>query len=231
MTREYKVRAFTDRQMKDVVARLRGRFLEAKDGLSAVQYYQALNWYEDAYDWIHDLAKKTGMQGYQVAAVVALLSPRTNWDINKKQAEVVCYAYHEWKTQGRGGQYEVPPVNTKQRRKAVERLLRTQSGIYDVSNGQKVISFYHNLMLQDTYHTTIDVWAWKSATGTPSPMYEDGRDRHISKVEYSQLIKAFAIATESLKVEGYSDLTPQKLQAILWVWERLRTQIPASREV
>jgi hypothetical protein len=137
------------------------------------------------------------------AGVIAALSPRTEWTINKQWAQtVISYAQI-------GRQYP-PKVSTKQRLDkawTIANLVNpTKEEILAILNGPKTQRFFLNI-IGDLQAVTIDIWAQRVATGRHSSRPPRGK-------HYDALERAYRKAANLLGAP------PRDVQAAVWVWVR-----------
>lgn len=93
-------------------------------------------WYWEANEFVKNLAQKYDLQEWKTASLVAVLSPLKSWELNKRITEEFI-----------NGKTDVH--FSKQVNKALE-ILRLdawgQPRIEAILQGQKTVSFYHNLL-------------------------------------------------------------------------------------
>jgi hypothetical protein len=164
-------------------------------------------WYTRAHEYALSLSERYNITLWQAAGVLAALSPGCNWERNKRDAEEVIAAYKRHDPLPLVGSY-----GRKNVRKC-ELILRGRP-VMSVLGGDKVISFYHNILdpLSPQF-VTIDRHAYDALQGSRTP--EDKRF-DIKHKRYRDAESAYTSVAASL------DLLPSQLQAIVWlVWRRL----------
>jgi hypothetical protein len=154
-----------------------------------------LEWYPNA----HVIATQLGNGDTRFgAALLAVLSPLQKWDKN------VDYAYH-------AVEYGWPYPGMTDKMNKVIRLLEGENPD-TVVKGEKVTSFYNNILDPYGPHVTIDRHAYDIAMGI---RHTDETRPSIGKKVYETLSRAYIDAAEELGI------APLSLQAITWVvWRR-----------
>ena len=162
---------------------------------SAAELEDGLTWYPNA----HDIANQLGNGDVKFgAALLAVTSPMQKWDRNVK------VAFH-------AVEYGDPYPGMRQTMDKVSRLLSGENPDTVVS-GQKVTSFYNNIVDPYGPHVTIDRHAYDIAVGK---RHTDKTRPSIGKGIYNALSKAYVEAANELGI------APLALQAITWVvWRR-----------
>ena len=159
-------------------------------------------WYPKA----HDHAVRIGSGNVEKGAgILAALSPAMGWDSNVEGA-------HHVANTGTPFHLQTGKNNNK--------ALRILGGEHplDVLGGQKVLSFYHNILNPDaTDHVTIDRHAHDIAVGKPFGQKGDQKaNLGISaKGRYDHFKEAYANAAEQSGIK-----IPNQLQAMTWVAHR-----------
>jgi hypothetical protein len=129
-----------------------------------------------------------------VAGVIAALSPRAQWSVNLRWTKAVIAA-------AKNGE-ECPNVHTTAMRAQAWRIANGENAL-DVLNGQKVRSFYSNIV-GDTNAVTVDVWATFVATGSKDA-------KQISTpTKYAVIVEAYRRAAKIIGV------APSTIQAVTW---------------
>jgi hypothetical protein len=168
---------------------------------------QGREWYMHAHEYARTLSERYGVTLWQAAGVLAALSPGCNWERNKAIAEELIAAYK------RGNPLPLVGSYGRKNVRKCERILRG-SPVMFVLGGDKVISFYHNILdpLSPSF-VTIDRHAYDALQGTRTP--EDKRFE-IKHKRYRDAESAYTSAAATL------GLLPSQLQATLWLtWRRL----------
>lgn len=155
---------------------------------------EGMEWYREAYAIACELVPEDPSRG---AGILAALSPLTSWPLNVRRAREVA------STGTTGG---LPASVAK-----AERIWQGEASL-DVLGGDKVLSFYRNIMGDDS-HVTVDRHAIDVACGRP--MTDAERALAIrGKAGYGRLADIYRAASQKY---GY---TPSQIQAIVWVWWR-----------
>lgn len=146
-----------------------------------------------------------------VVGVIAALSPNNKWERNTKDADTMIAAYL------RGDHVDVcrPSTYTKMRDKAwliIASMPDTDDEVMTILNGQKIVSFFKNIMGYDT--VTVDGHAYNIARYKRVTLTDD--DTNISKSVYLEMQEAYQRAAKRVGLKVY------QLQAITWVvWKRI----------
>jgi hypothetical protein len=168
-------------------------------------------WYARAKVAAHDIALRYDMPIRIVVGVMAALSPNNRWERNVKDAERLIKAYLE------GDDIESVSVSTynKMRAKAwsiLEAMPCDDQHVMRILNGQKIKSFFSNIMGHDT--CTIDGHARNIAFAERVGL-TDSRTT-IGKKLYQELQDAYVVAAHAHNLKAY------EMQAITWVvWKRI----------
>jgi len=160
------------------------------------------DWYQNANTWCQQVALKYNVPFDSVAGVVASLSPRKEWQLNKRIAIELIET-------GDCGQIKVF-VN-----KAKDCLEVTgDSKILSVLNGPKIKSFYLNIKYPGASdNVTIDRHAIAVALGRTASDSEQA----LSEKQYQFFKDCYIWTAETL------GLKPLMLQAITWeTWKRIK---------
>ena len=172
-----------------------------------------LEWYARALREAKHISKACGLPVSTVVGVMAALSPNNRWERNKVDAFSMCSAY----TKGMG--LDTFRVSTYFRMKVkawsiLEDSLTDDDAILDRLNGQKIRSFYSNIMGLD--EVTIDGHALNIARGYRENLTSD--KTNIGVRQYRELQEAYVRAAKRAKVR------PHEMQAITWtVWKRVHS--------
>lgn len=154
---------------------------------------EAMAWYGNAYNVARNLAAGSPYAVRQCAAVIAVLSPRMKWGQNVQAARDVIEAH------ARG--VSVESVKCPAFGRNVRAAYRILDGGQFVG-GPKTGAFYRAI-LGDPDAVTIDIWAWRAATGEDMP-------QSVRVSERAAVDAAYRRAAYRLGV------TPRDLQAIVW---------------
>ena len=170
-----------------------------------------IEWYARAKREAQYISQRLGLPVSTVVGVMAALSPNNRWERNKVDAFNLCSAYVKELTM-----YDIK-VSTYSRMKAkawsiLEDHLTSDDDILDRLNGQKIRSFYSNIMGLD--EVTVDGHALNIARGVRVGLTDDATN--IGKQLYRDLQAAYVRAAERAGVK------PHEMQAITWtVWKRV----------
>lgn len=170
-----------------------------------------IEWYARAKREAQSISRRLGVPVPTVVGVMAALSPNNRWERNKVDAFNMCSAYVEGLTMDA---FKVSTY-TKMKAKAwsiLEDHLSDDDDILDRLNGQKIRSFYSNIMGLD--EVTVDGHALNIARGYRVGLTDD--QTNIGKRMYRDLQGAYVRAAARAGVK------PHEMQAITWtVWKRV----------
>lgn len=172
-------------------------------------------WYVDAYRDCNRIAIDLDVPVHIVTGVVAALSPNNKWERNVTNARDLITAYMN------GDDIDSVKVSTyhSMKRKAWSILdaMPDHDEVIAILNGQKIVSFYRNIMGDDT--CTIDGHARNIAYGERVGLTDD--KTNIGIKEYRSLQDEYVMAAKRTRVNGRA-LKAFELQAITWVtWRRI----------
>lgn len=172
-------------------------------------------WYADAYRDCNRIAIDLDVPVHIVTGVVAALSPNNKWERNVTNARDLITAYMN------GDDIDSVKVSTyhSMKRKAWSILdaMPDHDEVIAILNGQKIVSFYRNIMGDDT--CTIDGHARNIAYGERVGLTDD--KTNIGIKEYRSLQDEYVMAAKRTRVNGRA-LKAFELQAITWVtWRRI----------
>lgn len=168
---------------------------------------QGLGWYDEAHRLAAHLGNRYGYHPAQVAAVIAALSPQTEWQENIKAAQLLL--------EGR-----TPRIQTARNISKAERVLLGESPetVFAPPNpkrptGHKVRAFFANIAdPTDPYPVTIDRHATDIALGR---RFSDSTRPVLDYVgSYDHVAEAYR------HVGKLYDLLPNQVQAITWIARR-----------
>jgi len=155
---------------------------------------RGIDWYQREYRWVANLAEDTGYNHEQVAAIAAVLSPRTRWDRAKSLTVLAVYGN------------DITGMALGRSVRKVEMILAGVDPAQVVS-GPKVTSFWHNLC-GDLDWVTIDTHAFTQASGRD---YNDGGAHFLDRWGvYGTYSEAFRTVAREV------GLLPAEFQAALW---------------
>jgi len=150
----------------------------------------------------------------QAVGVIAALSPGLNWGLNLLQAEEFI---REWAKGTRGNKLPIVGVYGYRNVKKSIRILDGERPL-DVLGGDKVRSFYANILDPTGMEVTIDRHAKGLALRSNSVKGATAEaDGIVTPAEYPYYAKHY------VKIADRLGLIPNQLQAICWVtWRRLK---------
>jgi membrane-bound lytic murein transglycosylase B len=170
-----------------------------------------IEWYARALREAQSISRKLGVPVSTVVGVMAALSPNNRWERNKVDAFNMCSAYVKGLYVG---DFKVSTY-FKMKVKAwsiLEDGLTDDDAILARLNGQKIRSFYSNIMGLD--EVTVDGHALNIARGYRVGLTDDSTT--IGKRMYRDLQGAYVRAAKRAGVK------PHEIQAITWtVWKRI----------
>lgn len=164
-------------------------------------YDEGMTWYNNAWDVCDYIAHKYDYTTYQIAGVMAVLSPAMVWNTNESAPERACILHRE------GVRAEAWPgfATYGNNRIKAQRIL---DGDWSGLSGRKIINFYGNIV-GVTDIVTIDRWAIRVALN--NPYLGENLITPSSQKAYDFLADAYIIAAN---MEG---INPCDMQAITWV--------------
>lgn len=165
------------------------------------QHGYGMQWYTIARDVGRELAEEFGTSLSVALGVIAALSPGNPWDRNLGDARLALSA-HAW---GRA----VPAKLGVYGRLNIEKCERILGGEppLEVLGGDKVTSFYRNLMGIEDGAVTVD----RHAKGAAKGVRGDKETTVSSPKEYRDLAEHYR------RVAGEVGIAPSQLQAVVWV--------------
>lgn len=170
---------------------------------TSAELVNASNWYAIAHKWCADVASAYGLTVSQVAGITAAMSPQISWGKNKLQTILLVQKL-------RNGEELTGLMAYKAN---VEKARRIYNGenVLDVLGGQKVRSFYGNLMLDDST-VTIDRHALHIA------LYGTGNEEKSGSIAPTD--KLYDIAQDAYKMAArILGIAPYNLQSITWTFK------------
>jgi hypothetical protein len=172
---------------------------------------EGILWYARAKVAAYEIALRHDIPVRIVVGVMAALSPNNRWERNVRDADRLIAAYLD------GDDIESVSVSTynKMRAKAwsiLEAMPADDQHVMRLLNGQKIISFFSNIMGHDT--CTVDGHARNIAFAERVGLTDNRTS--IGKKLYAELQDAYNVAAHSVGMKAY------EIQAITWVvWKRL----------
>lgn len=172
--------------------------------------YGAL-WYSEANRYARELSLEFGVGLAAACAVIAVLSPGTDWNQNKRDAKQMLAEVTEGKAPSWG--YTTYGPNVVKARTIAEMEL-AEDDWSEYVRGPKVTAFWNNMLEPDRAGgVTVDFHAYSVAHGW---RFTTANVPKFSRKTYERIATAYrAVAQEN-------GVLPQVLQASVWVtWKRL----------
>jgi hypothetical protein len=175
------------------------------------EHTHGTTWYAKAQSHAQRIADKHVVPVRVVVGVIAALSPNNKWERNVNDADQMLSAFL------RGDPVDVckPSTYLKMRDKAwlvIESMPENDEAVIQILNGQKIVSFFKNIMGHDT--VTIDGHAYNIARNKRVTLTDN--DTNISKSTYQDMQAAYTRAAKRVGLKVY------ELQAVTWVvWKRI----------
>lgn len=174
-----------------------------------------VKWYADAQAEALTIAKDFELPLHVVVGVMAALSPNNKWERNVTNTRDLVGAYMN------GEDIDSVKVSTyhTMKRKAwtILEAMPSHEDVLMILNGQKIQSFYSNIMGEDT--CTVDGHAYNIAHGVRLGLTSG--QITIGKKLYRELQQAYVEAGAMVRVNGRK-LKAFEIQAITWVtWKRI----------
>ena len=172
-------------------------------------------WYANAYADCKRIAVDCDVPIHIVVGVVAALSPNNKWDRNVTNARDLIEGYLN------GDYVENIKVSTynamKNKAWSILETMPDNDNVITILNGQKITSFYQNIMGYDT--CTVDGHAKNIFYGVRRGLTDD--KTNVGKREYKEISQAYVDAGKRVRVNG-RPLKAFEIQAITWVvWRRI----------
>lgn len=175
------------------------RIMKQYSTLTDSEKEQGAAWYKIAHDKAQELALKHGIDLDRSAAIIAILSPGTAWNLNLKDADAVM---------SQGEQAIVTTYGANKRKAAG--LLNADRNPADYVSGLKVTSFYSNILYPESSDAvTIDRHMIRALLRTSDPKVH--AQVFNSRKKYDALAECIRAAAKNL------NLVPCQLQAMLWL--------------
>ena len=175
-------------------------------------------WYANAQATAKRLALTNDVPLRIAVGVMAALSPNNRWERNIVDAGTLIAAYLN------GDDIQSFKVSCYNAMKAkawriMDEMPATDDEVLAILNGQKIMSFFSNIMGHDT--CTIDGHALNIARGERHGLTTD--KTNIGKKLYAELQGAYGRAAKKARVNG-RPLKAFEMQAITWVvWKRIHS--------
>lgn len=172
-------------------------------------------WYAEALASCMNISNDTSVPLHIVVGVCAALSPNNKWDRNVQNARDLIVAFIN------GDYIDSVKVSTyhAMKRKAwgILEAIPDHDGVIELLNGQKIVSFYRNIMGDDT--CTIDGHARNIFYAKREGLTSD--KSNVGKREYAEIQAAYVKAGKKVRLNG-RPLKAFEMQAITWVaWRRM----------
>lgn len=162
-----------------------------------------MEWYREAQDFVFAASLDYGFKRYEVACIVAILSPNNKWERNKLDTITVLQAYRAGM---KPDQVKVCTYNAN-KKKAFDFL----AGNVDLSyKSPKTHSFAMNVGLQSPEHITVDKWHLRACVGKPHEGVYDAVES-CTAAQYRRVEQITAEVAQHFNLKGY------QAQAIIWV--------------
>ena len=183
-----------------MVFHLLGRYEQA----TPAEQLSGTAWYDDAHALAGTLAKRYRFTLRQTAAAIAVLSPRVDWEHNKRLAERACELYRL------GNPPDALDAIGNSARRAWIALSGDLSDVNRTHRTLKVHNFYRSVML-DHGAVCVDRHALRAACGYDTPAITNGG---MTDACYVAVASAFTRAARMVAEPSYV------FQAITWVVQR-----------
>jgi len=172
-------------------------------------------WYAKALADCLWIAEETEVPLHIVVGVCAALSPNNKWDRNIDNTLSLIRAFLN------GDDVETVKVSTyhtmKRKAWSILEAMPDQDEVIKILNGQKIVSFFCNIMGEDT--CTVDGHAKNIFYGERHGLTSD--KTNIGKKEYATIQEAYVNAGKQVRFNG-RPLKAFEMQAITWVtWRRI----------
>lgn len=191
------------------LVKIEEKFLMAED-----HHIEAgLSWYDNANTWVTMTSLNYNVTSDKVAKIVAVLSPGSKWDRNKRDAWLLL----SWANLTEDQIVNLPFGTYKAN---VRKAWRVYHDLEDLlPKSQKTFAFYRNIML-DPDHVTVDRHAITAIGGV----------KFLNKIASKSASGAYSLTEYRYKkaADAYKNmankynLTPYQLQAIVWMTETER---------
>jgi len=177
------------------------RLLALYHSASPSQRDEGMNWYRYAWYFTLATAQEFDFTSTQVAAVIAVTSPRQGWGVNKDTAYTLC-SYH-----ARGLSFERACLDPLVRGFSTNlakawRILEGENPS-DVVSGPKVTAFFHNICGEQDL-VTLDTHAMNAWAGDPTGKAYPAKVREQMRADYVDCATLVGVA-------------PSEFQAVVWV--------------
>jgi len=173
---------------------------------------RGLEWYTFANLHASMMSERHNLPMRIVVGVMAALSPNNKWTQNLKGAEAMLSCFLSG-----GSVVDCRPATYKRMRdkawSILEAMPNDDAGVEAILRGQKITSFFRNIMGYDT--CTVDGHALNITLGKRHGL-KDNKEMAINKTRYLELQAAYQRAAKRVGLKVF------ELQAITWVvWKRI----------
>lgn len=170
-----------------------------------------IGWYQEAMDTCIRMADRHELPLRVVVGVLAALSPNNKWVRNVQDTNNMLTAY----LNGDDVDSVTPCTYKKMRDKAwsiLEAVPEDDQHVIQILNGQKIVSFFSNIMGHDT--CTVDGHARNIYYGKRHSLTSSLTN--IGKREYAMIQDAYNVAAHKVELKAY------EMQAVTWLaWRRM----------
>jgi len=179
---------------------------------------RGLAWYNEAHKFCEDLAIKSGYQTFQIAGVVAALSPMQAWDVNKDLA--LKFALHNRRN-----------VHTRDQVSKADDCLVADSPekIFKLLtvNGAKTSHFFWNILYPNTCSgVTIDRHAIGACVYSPSNAKTLADNMgNLTPNQYRFMMDCYVRGAQ------ISNILPHQFQAVIWGVYREQKGLPETYNI
>lgn len=180
------------------------RIISTYSAATESELVEGTSWYDDARRFCEETAETYGVTLQTVAGIVAVLSPMTEWELNKQRALMI-----------------LDGANSGMLNASKACAIRDGVNPEDVVSGQKVIAFYRAIL--GNYHSVVidrhahDVAIGRKCSDTERKVLERAN-------QFPLFVEAYERASERLGV------APVIVQAVTWtVMRRRESRFAAAR--
>lgn len=186
----------------DMAGNIAAVFDYVMENASEAELLNAANWYHEAHAFCASCAQAFGLETWQVAGIVAAISPQIAWGKNKEQAiEIVARLQNSKPLAG----LMAYPANLAK----AKRIFQGEAPL-DVLGGNKVRSFYLNIMLNEDA-VTID----RHAIAIALYGLDTGKSGPLTTTD-----KAYRLVAQAYKdVAVNYGLAPFVVQSVTWTYK------------
>ncbi len=176
--------------------------LKVFNNASEWEVQQGITWYVEANTFGKNLARTYDITLDTAVRVIACLSPNNKWRRNKMDAELVISTWRK------DPEFNPRALSCGTFKNNIEKASMILNGRPDYLMGDKVFSFYENIMYPEAFEevVTVDIWAyraWVYDSKAQVPTLGNNLYKHI---EQDYLVLADLV-----------ELPPQQAQAVVWL--------------